>query len=161
MGKIQCKESSKLSSIIGIMITLVLITTGCVNFSSNRKDDSTSQNNSDSTPVYYAFPDILVPIELKEIKKSSFVYEMAGVTAGILSLKGQVDRDSLISFFEINMAKDNWSVVTTFKSPTTMILYKKKNRRSVFRITEKSLNTYIEIWVTPTVSDDNTKFLDQ
>ncbi len=104
-------------------------------------------------PTYYDFEDVLVPVELKVDKAKSFVYEGPGFKAGILALAGRVEINSLITFFENNMAKDNWRLVAEFKSPRTMMLFNKPNRSAIISITEKQFNTEAEIWVAPALEE--------
>jgi len=66
-------------------------------------------------------------------------------------MKGRVEGHSLIQFFENNMANDNWSLVSAFKSYRNIMLFKKESRWCVINITEKKMYTYLEIWVSPTV----------
>jgi hypothetical protein len=110
--------------------------------------DAKTKIESDA-PLYYDFNDVLVPRDLKLYPKSSFVYHSSGLTAGVLAFKAQVERSSLIDFFLNNMAKDNWQVVSTFKSPRTLLLFQKKNRWCVINITDSSWENLVEIWVAP------------
>jgi hypothetical protein len=104
-------------------------------------------------PLYYDFGDVLIPTELKVNEDKSFVFRTPGLVAGVLALKGRVEVNSLIAFFENNMAKDNWRQVSAFKSPRSMMLFQKENRWCVISITDqvKLLNTEVEIWVSPTM----------
>ena len=54
------------------------------------------------------------------------------------------------------MANEKWDFVSSFKSPRTIMLFKKKDRRCVINITEKKFNTLVEIWVAPTVNAEMT-----
>jgi len=101
-------------------------------------------------PVYYDFDDVLIPLELEVDKEKSFVYHAPDFKAGILSLSGRVEIDSLVRFFENNMAKDNWRLVSAFKSPRTIMFFNKANRSCIVNITEKQFKTEVEIWVAPT-----------
>jgi hypothetical protein len=74
----------------------------------------------------------------------------------VLSLEGRVDSTSLIAFFESNMAKDNWQAVSSFKSPRSILMFRKESRWCVINITEKTLGTYVEIWVAPTIAGSET-----
>jgi len=47
------------------------------------------------------------------------------------------------------MAKDNWQIVGTFKSPRTLLLFQKENRWCVINITDGRFDTLVEIWVAP------------
>ena len=87
---------------------------------------------------------------MKIDRGDSFIYQTAGFTVGILSLKGRVDISSLVVFFEKNMPKDNWQIISQFKSPRTMMLFQKQNRWCVVAISEGNYYTYAKVWVAPT-----------
>ena len=74
------------------------------------------------------------------------------LSAGVIVLKGRVELGSLITFFENHMARDNWQVVSTFKSTRTLLLFQKENRWCVINITDDTYNTHVEIWVAPTTN---------
>jgi hypothetical protein len=139
-------------AILIFMITVVFSIGGCSSLS--KKDNkATAPASKTSTAVaarYYDFGDVLVPKELKVDKKSSFIYQTGEFSAGVLVLKGRVETSSLISFFESNMAKDNWNIISSFKSERTMLLFQKTHRWCVINITDEAINTYVEIWVAPT-----------
>jgi len=142
-----------LAGMIAAMI-LILVLGGC---SSLKKTQDSADEASDMpadkgpVPVYLDFGDVLIPHELSADKDSSFVFRTPGLSAGVLALKGRVEINSLIKFFENNMAKDNWRAVSSFKSPRSMLLYQKENRWCVISITDKGMNTHVEIWVSPTI----------
>ncbi len=139
--------------ILGLVIAMVIAVAGC---SALTKKDNTATASSTETgsgvpALYYDFGDVLVPKELKVDKKSSFIYQTEGFSAGVLVLKGRIETSSLISFFETNMAKDNWKLLSSFKSERTMLLFQKAHRWCVMNITDETFNTYVEIWVAPTI----------
>jgi len=146
---------------IGIIIYLSLIVMGCSTLQSERgaagSHESIRQKEK-TGPLYYDFEDVLIPRELKVDRKSSFIYNTSGFSAGVLVLKGRVELGSLISFFEKNMAKDNWRLISSFKSSKTIMLFKKQNRWCVISITE-SISTRTEIWVAPTMNEPGTGLL--
>ena len=90
---------------------------------------------------------------------SSFLYVSSGLTVGVMTVKGRVETDSLISFFQNNMTKDNWKLISYFKSPKTLMLFRKETRWSAISITEGTYYTYAEIWVAPTVGNVDTGLL--
>jgi hypothetical protein len=149
-----------LASLI-FMIAVVFSAGGCSSLS--KKDDKAtapaSKSSSAVAAQYYDFGDVLVPKELKVDKKSSFIYQTSGFSAGVLVLKGRIETSSLISFFETNMAKDNWNNISSFKSERTMLLFQKTQRWCVMSITDEAFNTYVEIWVAPTTKDPQTGLL--
>ena len=148
-------------AILGFIIALALSIGGCSSLT--KKDDTAtapSTKTSSGVPaLYYDFGDVLVPKELKVDKKSSFIYQTEGFSAGVLVLKGRIETNSLISFFETNMIKDNWKMISSFKSERTMLLFQKAHRWCVINITDEAFNTYIEIWVAPTTRGTQTGLL--
>jgi hypothetical protein len=146
-----------------VLGAFALFMTSCATTDSNSTTGGTSeaaiQKDQGSTPIYREFGDVLVPSEMDVVPDSSFVYSSSGLSSGVLSLKGRVDTDSLISFFQNNMAKDNWKMVSYFKSPKSIMLFRKETRWAVINITEKTFYTYAEIWVAPTVGNADTGVL--
>ena len=133
-----------------VVLMAALIVMGCASQKGSSGDVSINDPDPNA-PLYYDFGDVLVPREMKVVKNSSFVFRTPGLSAGVLSMKGRVDGHSLIAFFENNMANDNWSLVSAFKSYRNIMLFKKESRWCVINITEKQMFTYLEIWVSPTV----------
>ncbi len=148
-------------AILIFMIAVVFSAGGCSSLS--KKDDKAtapaSKTGSAVAARYYDFGDVLVPKELKVDKKSSFIYNTTGFSAGLLVLKGRIETSSLISFFETNMANDNWNIISSFKSERTMLLFQKAHRWCVMSITDEAFNTLVEIWVAPTTKGTQTGLL--
>ena len=140
-----------------VLGAFALFMTSCATTNSENTTGETSQaaiqKDQSSTSTYREFGDVLVPSEMDYVPESSFVYTTSGLAAGVITLKGRVDTDSLISFFQNNMTKDNWKLVSYFKSPKSMMLFRKETRWSVINITEETFNTYAEIWVAPTAGN--------
>jgi hypothetical protein len=138
-----------------MVLSVMVLICGC-SATSQRKDGPEAQpaaeSKKDESPLYYDFGDVPVPPELKLVTKSSFIYRTQGFSAGVMVLKGRVELGSLITFFENNMARDNWQVVSTFKSTRTLLLFQKENRWCVINITDDKYNTHVEIWVAPTTN---------
>ena len=147
--------------VLGLTIAMIFSIGGCSSLTKkDNKATAPSAKSSSGVPaLYYDFGDVLVPKELKVDKKSSFIYQTEGFSAGVLILKGRIETSSLISFFEKNMAKDNWQIISSFKSERTMLLFQKAHRWCVMNITDQSFNTYVEIWVAPTTRGIQTGLL--
>jgi len=133
----------------GVMVGLLVALTACSSAPKATDGSAAREKNDEKAPLYYDFGDVLIPREMKLDAKSSFVYQTAGFTAGVLVFKGRAELKSLADFFGNNMAKDNWQAVSTFKSPRTLLLFQKETRWCVINITEGSFNTLVEIWVAP------------
>ena len=147
--------------VLGLAIAMIFSSGGCSSLTKKNNQATAPSETSDSRAQarYYDFGDVLVPNELKVEKKSSFIYQTEGFSAGVLVLKGRIETSSLISFFENNMTKDNWHMISSFKSERTMLLFQKAHRWCVMSITDERFNTYVEIWVAPTTKGIQTGLL--
>ena len=136
-------------------VTLLIVLTigGCASPYGGSGDGSPSAYDRKSAPIYLDFGDVLIPRELKVNKDQSFVFKTMGLTAGVISLQGNVDVPSLITFFENNLTKDNWQMVSSFKSVRSILMFQKDARWCVINITEKQFDTYVEVWVAPTANE--------
>lgn len=111
-----------------------------------------SASKAKQSARYMNFADVMVPGEMKRDDKNTAVYQTSGLTAGVLSLKGRVETNSLVEFFEKNMVRDNWALVSAFKSKKTILLFQKENRYCVVNISGGDFSTRAEIWVAPTTA---------
>jgi hypothetical protein len=162
MTKVRSRQTVLLA--IGMITLLFFIVSGCSTLKSSKSSstqEAAVKKDKEAAPLYYDFGDVLIPKELKVDKKSSYIVQSPGFLTGILALKGNVERNSLIAFFQNNMAKDNWREISLFKSPrtSTIILFQKENRWCVISINEKGYNTYVEIGVAPTVNEPESGLL--
>ncbi len=141
------------------IVLIAMVLPGCSSLSSRTQGDSGSAVSGQSNgpaPIYYDFGDVLIPSEMKVDRAHSFVFKTPGLTAGVLSLKGSVDMESLITFFQVNMAKDNWQLISSFKSPQTVLLFQKQNRWCIIDIHESEFSTYARVYVAPTIGETAT-----
>ncbi len=149
------RKSKAVMSCVGIIVVLIFLFSGCAYFP--KQDDAELgdlQDKGFAPPIYYDFGDVRIPEELKVDNKSSFVFRSADSSAGVLVLEGRVEIYSLIGFFESSMVNDKWTFVCSFKSPRTIMIFKKHNRRCVINITKRPFSTFVEVWVAPTVESD-------
>jgi hypothetical protein len=144
----------------GLLAAWFLISSlgGCARLRGNtvESEEPMVEEEAEPSPIYYDFGDVLIPLELKVDRDSSFIYHAPGFTAGVLALTGRVEASSLIRFFENNMAKDNWKLVSSFKSPRTIMFFNKANRSCIINITERSFSSEVEIWVAPNTDESET-----
>ena len=94
---------------IGFLTVFIFVVCGCASSKIKGADSKPSAKKEDTgpKPLYYDFGDVLVPSELKIDKDSSFVFRTPGLSAGVLSLKGRVEINSLINFFNNNRVPAN------------------------------------------------------
>jgi len=145
-------QSQKIRIMVGlIFVSFLMVNTGCIQqFLQPKKQSKTAPAIKRPSSLYYDFSDVLIPKELKI--EETFVYRAGGYVSGVMILKGRVELSSIVNFFANNMAKDNWKLLSTFKSPRTLMLFQKENRWCVINITEGkySFPSKVEIWVAPT-----------
>lgn len=150
----------QLLMIFFVLGAFTLLLTGCATTDSgNTTSQAAVQKDQGSAAIYREFGDVLVPSEMDYVPEDSFVYSSSGLTAGVMTLKGRVDTDSLIAFFQNNMTKDNWKLVSYYKSPKSMMLFQKETRWCVININEGTFYTYAEIWVAPTIGNTDSRAL--
>jgi hypothetical protein len=131
------------------LLALMFLPVACSTTPKTTDGSPAREKNDKKVPLYYDFGDVLVPRELKLETDSSFVYHTSGFTAGVLVFNSRADLTSLVAFFENNMSKDNWQAIGIFKSPRTLLLYRKENRWCVINVTDGQFSSQVEIWVAP------------
>lgn len=155
-------------TILGVVVALMCVPglTGCAGiFSGGPSAESrTAGTTAVSGPqpaaeaghtaaVYYDFEDVLIPLDLSVIQDKSMIVATPGFTSGILMLKGRVERRSLINFFNANMLKDNWTMVSRISSPNMAILvFEKPTKSAVISIKSEQIFTYVEVGVAPRIN---------
>lgn len=131
----------------------VLVMTLAACSSMNNTSGSDGADKTTSATVYRDFNDILLPSEMKIDTNRTYIIEGSGLTTGILTIKGWVDRDSLITFFKSAMEREKWQEIASFKSPSadtsSILVFQKINRTAVISIHEEMIYTYVEIAVAP------------
>lgn len=103
-------------------------------------------------PVFYDFPDIPTPQELELQSKESYVIQSGALRTGILTLRGRVDLNSLISFFQMAMPRESWKPKGYFRYQRSVLIFEKPDKTCVIRLYEDIIYTYVEIFVTPATS---------
>ncbi len=145
------------------VVALSLLISGCLgsnmfgaNNASTISTTSRSAMKRQTTGVYYDFDDILIPKELTIVDKSTVLVSTPGYVAGIMTLRGRVEKRSLSIFFINNMQKDNWENVSRIRSPaSTIMVFKKPSKWAVITIRANDFYTYVEIGVSPTLENTN------
>lgn len=138
-----------------LALAAMMVLSGCSGLGSQKRSSSSdpaqSKKSAKKTTIYYDFGDVLLPNQLSVDNSNSFVLSASGLTAGVLSLKGRVEVNSLIRFFESKMPNDGWTLVNKFRGLRNMLLFTKQNRNCVITLDEGKFNTLVEIWVAPTI----------
>ncbi|MEW5734812.1 MAG: hypothetical protein AB1921_08150 [Thermodesulfobacteriota bacterium] len=146
------KEKAFLRILLSALALAVLFS-GCVTDQAGKKAEA----QKEPAPLYYDYGDVQVPPELSLDRKASFLYQAGGLSAGVLVLSGGMEPDAILKFFEKNMAKDNWTLKSLFKSERSIMLFSKENRWCIINVTRHPLATGVEIWVAPTMGGEGDK----
>ena len=133
----------------GITLSCVLFlmfTSGCT-----KRVDTAASAEEEAAPMVTIreFPDVPIPKELKLDKKESFVYTAHEFSTGLLVYDGNVEYDSLVRFFDTSLTKNGWQLRASQKYPRTLLFYQKETKICLINIKDTTLNTHVEIWVTP------------
>lgn len=160
-GKFMANKIRKIVLIVAVLMFLMVFT-GCQllkpkSDTEDRPGPPTAAAEHSSKPeaplfIYYDFADVPFPPQLRLEPEDSFVYWTGGLKTGLLSLSGWVEADSLCSFFEHYMTKDNWRFLSLLKARPILMLFVKKNRYCVISISD-GIKTNVKAWVAPTIDE--------
>ena len=132
------------------LVLLVLLSACSVKTSSSSDDPQAGEAQPQvSQSYYYDFDDIMVPEEMDLDIDESFVIETPDQKSGVMVFDGNVEIRSLTDYFINNMPRDNWQMLSAFRSARTILVFKKDNRSCVVNITDSNFTTLLEIWVSP------------
>ena len=158
---------------VGIIVLLlslsVLVLPGCSTHSSPPPNPAAQQapssgggsppppvSSSPSQPaptgshaLFYDFQDIPVPNEMNVLSSESSVYESGPFKTGILTLRGRVDLNSLINFFQLAMKNQGWKAKGSFRYRRSVMVFEKPDKVCVMNFYEKLYYSYVEIYVVP------------
>lgn len=135
------------------LIAFVLSLSGCTHLKKSFPGEEGEKGEGTGvSQVIYNFPDIPVPKELQVVPEKTFIYESANLRAGVLTLKGNVDIDSLQNYFKATMSKNGWRFVNSFRFKDIIMNYSKEDKTCTVRITRDSFTTHVEISVGPSGS---------
>ena len=134
-------------------VTLILCfaLSGCAlsEMSGSAEPPSSSGAPAASQFMYYNFPDVRVPTEMKADEKQMFVHGIGENKTGVLVFSGRVDFMSLTKAMITTMMQDGWELKFQFNSPRTLLLFTKPTRFAIVNITNGQFETDLEIWVSP------------
>lgn len=104
-----------------------------------------------SDGVYYDFEDIQIPGSLKLNRDDSFVYQSETIKTGILSFTGGKTTVDSLAFFEMNMPRDGWTMMSSFRYNKNILIYTKPGKICLVMINEpKGINfVTVQVWVAP------------
>lgn len=133
-------------------ISLICAASGCAVFQKQDSTDTSSPPPSKTqgyNQQFYGFPDVPIPKEVEIVNERSFVYETPSFKAGIIVFAGNVEPASLESYFKLNMAKNGWRYVNSFRYKDIVLNYMKEDKTCNIKISRGAFRTELEVWVGP------------
>jgi len=103
-----------------------------------------------ATPSFHDFQDIPIPSELTLVAKESTVFQGGAVKGGMLTFKGRVEPTSVVNFFMVALARENWKHRGDIRYRKSVLLFEKPDRFCIISIRESTYHTYVELYVVPT-----------
>lgn len=100
-------------------------------------------------PQFLDFPDIPIPSELKVVPDDSYVFQSGAFKTGLLTLKGRVDINSVINFFQTAMPRENWKAKGGFRYRRSILVFDKPDKTCIINLYEKTYYSYVEVYVAP------------
>jgi hypothetical protein len=100
-------------------------------------------------PQFLDFPDIPIPSELDLQPKDSYVFQAGSTKTGLLTLRGRVDINSLVNFFNMAMPRENWKPKGQFRYRRSALIFEKPEKTCVILLREDIIWTWVEIYVAP------------
>lgn len=137
-----------------VLLTMMFITTGCgvlkpIENSASR--DERFFDRGGPSPVYLDFDDVLIPGTLRINRAKSFIFKTENRSMGVLLLLGRDNPEVFRTFFQTNMAKDNWQSTGGFNGTRSLLLFEKENRQCIITMSPEpyGVGTQVEIWMAP------------
>ncbi len=141
-----------MKKIVLMFCAISLFISGCANFQKLSKDEALQPGKNTLNQTFYGFPDIPLPTELNYVREKSFIYETANLRVGVMYLNGNVDLQSLENYFKINMIKNGWKFINSFKFKDVTMNFLKEDKTCNIKMAKDSFNSEVEIWVGPASS---------
>ncbi len=144
---------------------LMLFLGGCAWFNTSTSSGAGSSSAPATTtaaaaPSFYDFQDIPIPSELSLVTKESTVFQGGAVKGGMLTFKGRVEPSSVVNFFMVALARENWKHRGDIRYRKSVLLFEKPDRFCIISIRESTYHTYVELYVVPTATGTQSRILE-
>jgi hypothetical protein len=119
--------------------------TGCA--SSPAKEGGTAPSETALRASFSGFEDVVIPSDISVNKKKSQVYSAGKVKVGLLTFEGRVEPNSLADFFQNNLPRGGWKLMTSLKDRDHNLVFLKDDRVCLITISEGWFTTVCELRV--------------
>ena len=108
-------------------------------------------------PLYVGteFPDIVIPSSMKIIREKSLLVRTSNYIGGVLTIKGPVKVESLVTFFKTQLASRGWQLNGAIRYQNTLLTFDRPNGTCFVYISEPGLGTTteVQIWASETLQE--------
>jgi hypothetical protein len=139
-----------------LLFVMLLVFSGCAMFKESKSQEGQPQYKSEPpNQAFYGFPDIPIPKELNYASDRSFVYETPTLKVGVIAFDGNVELQSLENYFRIQMVKNGWKFINSFRYRDTVLNFSKEGKTCNIKMSRNPFSTAVEIWVGPYTDKEN------
>ena len=139
------KRIASLAALVVLLLFAQWALTGCA--STAPKEAGTASSETALRASFSGFEDVLIPSDISVDRKKSQVYSAGKVKVGLLTFKGRVQPDSLADFFQNNLPRNGWKLMTNMKDRDQTLIFLKDDRVCMITIAEDWWNTVCEVRV--------------
>ena len=145
--------------ILFLLLALLMVSASCAQIEKTLGMEGGGGANADvpeqTTASYLEFEDVKIPYYLSVFRDDSFVYQSGGFKAGVLRLYGDVPATEVMSYFQQNMPRDGWTLLTSFKYQKNILVFTKAGRVCLVMSEPPRgwADLVVEVWMAPTESN--------
>jgi hypothetical protein len=118
---------------------------GCA--STSPKGGGAASSETAIKASFSGFEDVMIPSDISVDRKKSQVYSAGKFKVGLLTFKGRVEPESLADFFQTNLPRNGWKLMTNLKDRAQTLIFLRDERVCMITISENWWNTVCEVRV--------------
>jgi hypothetical protein len=139
------KKIASLAALVVLLLSAQWALIGCA--STPPKEGGAASSETALRASFSGFEDVLIPSDISVDRKKSQVYSAGKVKVGLLTFKGRVEPDSLADFFQNNLPRNGWKLMTSLKDREHTLIFLKDDRVCLISIGETWFSTVCEVRV--------------
>ena len=139
------KRTASLAATVVLLLFIQWGLVGCAYFSP--KEGGTASSETALRASFSGFEDVLIPSDISVDRKKSQVYSAGKVKVGLQTFKGRVEAGSLADFFQTNLPRNGWKLMTNMKDRDQTLIFLRDDRVCMITIAEDWWNTVCEVRV--------------
>ena len=139
------KKIGSLAALFVLVLVVQWTLAGCASLRGKEAEPASSETALRAS--FSGFEDVLIPSDISMDRKKSQVYSAGKVKVGLLTFKGRVEPGSLADFFQANLPRNGWKLMTNMKDRDQTLIFLRDDRVCMITIAEDWWNTVCEVRV--------------